>query len=147
MFRALKFCIGAACLALAGCASYPKDDVAQMRFVEAAGVKTHVETWGSGEPVLLIHGASSHIGTWRPTIVPMLSQTYLLAAYDRPGMGYTTDRPKGSDTLDLQAKVLVRRVNVGEQDTLRVGRLHPQTVKRVRDDRAPRFVGSRVEAR
>ncbi len=105
MFRTLKICIAAACLALAGCASYPKDDVAQMRFVEAAGVRTHVETWGSGEPVLLIHGASSHIGTWRPTIVPMLSQKYLVAAYDRPGMGYTTDRPAGSDTLELQAKV------------------------------------------
>ena len=39
MFRTLKICIAAACLALAGCASYPKDDVAQMRFVEAAGVR------------------------------------------------------------------------------------------------------------
>ena len=105
MMRAMKRLAVMALLALAGCASYPKDDVSQMRFVEAAGVRTHVASWGSGEPVLLIHGASSHIGTWRPTIVPMLSQSYLVAAYDRPGMGYTTDRPKGSDTLDLQAKV------------------------------------------
>ena len=105
MLRALKSLAVAAFVMLAGCSSYPKDDVSQMRFVEAAGVSTHVETWGSGEPVLLIHGASSHIGTWRPTIVPMLSPKYLVAAYDRPGMGYTTDRPKGSDTLELQAKV------------------------------------------
>lgn len=105
MLSTLKNLAAAALLALAGCASYPKDDVSQMRFVDAAGVSTHVETWGSGEPVLLIHGASSHIGTWRPTIVPMLSQHYLVAAYDRPGMGYTTERPKGSDTLELQAKV------------------------------------------
>ena len=76
-----------------------------MRFVEAAGVSTHVETWGNGPSVLLIHGASSHIGTWRPTIVPLLQNKYLVAAYDRPGMGYTTDRPAGSDTLELQAKV------------------------------------------
>ncbi|MEQ1607754.1 MAG: alpha/beta hydrolase [Hyphomonadaceae bacterium] len=76
-----------------------------MRFVEAAGVTTHVETWGAGDPVFLIHGASSHIGAWLPTIVPMLKEQFLVAAYDRPGMGYTTDRPKGSDTLEMQAKV------------------------------------------
>lgn len=86
-----------------------------MKFVEAAGVHTHVETWGpsngspsnggEAEPVFLIHGASSHIGTWKPTIVPMLKDEFRLAAYDRPGMGYTTDRPAGSDTLAMQAKV------------------------------------------
>jgi pimeloyl-ACP methyl ester carboxylesterase len=105
MLRALKLSFAACFLALAACAIYPKDGVSKMKFVEAAGVKTHVETWGKGEPVLLIHGASSHIGTWRPTIVPMLADTYLVAAYDRPGMGYTTDRPVGSDTLARQAKV------------------------------------------
>ena len=105
MLRTLAAATLAGCLALAACASYPRDDVAKMRFVEAAGVSTHVETWGAGAPVLLIHGASSHIGTWRPTIVPLLKDKYLVAAYDRPGMGYTTDRPAGSDTLEIQAKV------------------------------------------
>ncbi len=78
-----------------------------MRFVEAAGVSTHVETWGqgAGEPLLLIHGASSHIGTWEPTIVPMLKGEFLVAAYDRPGMGFTSERPAGSDTLAKQAAV------------------------------------------
>ncbi len=80
-----------------------------MRFVEAAGVSTHVETWGpaggTGEPLLLIHGASSHIGTWEPTIVPMLKGEFLVAAYDRPGMGFTSERPAGSDTLAKQAAV------------------------------------------
>ena len=76
-----------------------------MTFVEAAGISTHVEMWGpiSGAPLLLIHGAFSHIGTWEPTIVPMLKNEFLLAAYDRPGMGFTRDRPAGSDTLAKQA--------------------------------------------
>jgi len=81
-----------------------------MRFVEAAGVHTHVETWGAGDPVFLVHGASSHIGTWEPTIVPMLKDEFLVAAYDRPGMGYTTTRPPGSDTLALQAKVAAETI-------------------------------------
>lgn len=94
----------AAGLGLAACASYPSAG-SDMNFVEAAGVKTHIQTWGAGEPVFLIHGASSHIGTWEPTIVPMLKERYFVSAYDRPGMGYTTDRPQGADTLALQAQV------------------------------------------
>lgn len=104
MFRAFRLAAAAGLLASA-CSSIPEADVSKMRFVEAAGVSAHVETWGAGDPVFLIHGASSHIGTWEPTIVPLLKNEFLVAAYDRPGMGYTTDRPAGSDTLAVQAKV------------------------------------------
>jgi pimeloyl-ACP methyl ester carboxylesterase len=76
-----------------------------MKFVEAAGVHTHVAEWGSGEPVFLIHGASSDIGVWEPTIVPMLKDRFHVAAYDRPGMGFTDRRPADADRLDVQAKV------------------------------------------
>ncbi len=76
-----------------------------MKFVEAAGVKTHVESWGQGDPILLIHGASSHIGTWQPTIVPLLRDRFHVVAYDRPGMGFTQDRPQDADTLAVQARV------------------------------------------
>lgn len=76
-----------------------------MKFVEAADVATHVESWGSGEPILLIHGASSHIGTWRPTVIPMLRERFRVVAYDRPGMGHTEQRPAGADTLAVQARV------------------------------------------
>ena len=64
----------------------------------------------TGDPVFLIHGASSHIGTWEPTIIPMLRDEFQIAAYDRPGMGYTPDRPPGSDTLALQAKVAAETI-------------------------------------
>jgi len=105
MFRGFRHAAVAAGLAASACASIPEADVSKMRFVEAAGVTTHVQTWGAGDPVFLIHGASSHIGTWEPTVVPLLKDEFLVAAYDRPGMGYTADRPAGSDTLALQAKV------------------------------------------
>jgi pimeloyl-ACP methyl ester carboxylesterase len=35
----------------------------------------------------------------------MLKNEFLLAAYDRPGMGFTKERPAGSDTLTKQAAV------------------------------------------
>lgn len=93
-------------LGASACASNPEANDS-MKFVTAAGVSTHVETWGpiSGEPLLLIHGVSSHIGTWEPTIVPMLRDAFFVAAYDRPGMGFTKERPEGSDTLAKQAAV------------------------------------------
>jgi pimeloyl-ACP methyl ester carboxylesterase len=99
-----------AVLASAACASVPAADVSAMRFVDAAGVRTHVQQWGlkegeKGEPVFLIHGASSDMGVWQPTIIPRLQNRFLVSAYDRPGMGYTADRPGAANTLELQAKV------------------------------------------
>jgi pimeloyl-ACP methyl ester carboxylesterase len=98
-----------AALASAACASIPPADISAMRFVEAAGVHTHVQQWGlkegKGEPILLIHGASSDLGVWAPTIVPRLEGRFQLSAYDRPGMGYTTQRPADANTLAEQAKV------------------------------------------
>lgn len=76
-----------------------------MKFVEAAGVHTHVAEWGAGEDVFLIHGASSDIGVWEPTVVPLLKGRFHVAAYDRPGMGFTDQRPDDADKLDVQAKV------------------------------------------
>jgi len=81
--------------------------MSRMRFVDAAGVSTHVASRGpeAGKPLVLIHGASSHIGTWEPTIIPLLKDEFRLAAYDRPGMGFTSERPADSETLARQAEV------------------------------------------
>jgi len=75
------------------------------RFVEAAGIETHVAQWGTGDDLLLIHGASSDMGVFEPTIVPLLKDRFRLTAYDRPGMGFTSQRPPGADQLGVQAKV------------------------------------------
>jgi pimeloyl-ACP methyl ester carboxylesterase len=75
------------------------------RFVEAGGIQAHVAEWGAGDPVLLIHGASSDMGVWAPTIVPMLRDRFRVAAYDRPGMGFTAQRPPRAETLEAQSRV------------------------------------------
>jgi pimeloyl-ACP methyl ester carboxylesterase len=95
-----------AALAVAACANAPGPDAARMKFVEAEGVQVHVDAWGSGgPPVLLIHGASSDMGVWAPSVIPALSGRYQLTGYDRPGMGFTAERPPNADTLAVQAKV------------------------------------------
>lgn len=96
-----------AALASAACASIPPADVSTMSFVEAAGVHTHVQEWGpaTGQGILLIHGASSDLGVWEPSIVPALQDKYRLTAYDRPGLGYTEQRPANANTLAVQANI------------------------------------------
>lgn len=76
-----------------------------MKFVEAQGAQVHVDSWGSGPPVLLVHGASSDMGVWQPSVIPALSARYQVNGYDRPGMGFTAQRPPDADTLAVQAKV------------------------------------------
>lgn len=94
-----------AMLAAAACSTLPPADLPSMKFVEAEGVKVHVDSWGEGPPVFLIHGASSDMDVFKPTVIPLLKKRYFLAAYDRPGMGFTSERPPNAETLEVQAKI------------------------------------------
>lgn len=76
-----------------------------MRHIQARGVRTHIAQWGEGDDVLLIHGASSDMGVFAPTVVPLLSPHMKLTAYDRPGMGLTVERPRRAEKLDVQAGI------------------------------------------
>lgn len=89
----------------AACAAAPASDSAATRFVDAAGVRTHVGQWGEGDPLLLIHGASSDMAVFAPTVIPLLQGRHLVTAYDRPGMGFTAERPANAHALEVQAKV------------------------------------------
>lgn len=79
--------------------------MSEARYVEANGVSSRVAEWGAGPPILLIHGASSTLSVFEPTVAPLLSSTYRLVAYDRPGMGLSKERPANADTLKVQADV------------------------------------------
>ncbi len=76
-----------------------------MTHLNAGGVRTHAAQWGAGDDVLLIHGASSDMGVFEPTVIPLLQSRFRLTGYDRPGMGFTDDRPPDSERLASQAGV------------------------------------------
>lgn len=98
-------------------------DGAQPRYADVllpggTRLRTHVGMWGAAragtspdastgerQDVLLIHGGSSSIDVFRPSVIPGLSDRYRVAAYDRPGMGRTADRPPGAGRLRVQAEV------------------------------------------
>ncbi len=60
----------------------------------------HVETQGSGEPLLLIHGWGMHGGMWGQ-VAKQLSEYYTVHSVDLPGHGYSKlDTRFGANKLD-----------------------------------------------
>ncbi len=58
------------------------------RFVEAAGLKWHVQTLGQGPAILLIHGTGASTHSWR-RLMPLLARSFEVVAPDLPGHGFT----------------------------------------------------------
>ncbi|MEI7968248.1 MAG: alpha/beta fold hydrolase BchO [Betaproteobacteria bacterium] len=68
------------------------------RFVEAAGLRWHVQQLGSGPVVLLVHGTGAATHSWRD-LAPLLAREFTVIAVDLPGHGFT-DNP-GDARLSL----------------------------------------------
>lgn len=72
-------------------------------FVEVNGAKVHVITAGeTGQPVLMIHGASANAREYTFTLAPRLEENFRVLMADRPGHGYST-RPEDDEALGVQA--------------------------------------------
>jgi len=57
-------------------------------FVQAAGIRWHVQRMGQGPPLLLIHGTGAATHSWRG-LMPILAQQFAIVAPDLPGHGFT----------------------------------------------------------
>jgi magnesium chelatase accessory protein len=68
------------------------------RFVEAPGLRWHVQQMGSGPVLLLLHGTGASTHSWR-SLVPLLARQFTIVAPDLPGHGFT-ERPR-PDGLSL----------------------------------------------
>ena len=62
---------------------------ATSRFVEAAGLRWHVQTAGTGPVVLLVHGTAASTHSWRD-VTAALEARATVVAMDLPGHGFTT---------------------------------------------------------
>lgn len=58
------------------------------RFVEAGGLRWHVQVMGSGPVALLLHGTGAATHSWRD-FAPLLSRQFKVVAPDLPGHGFT----------------------------------------------------------
>jgi len=83
------------------------------RFVDAAGLRWHVQIAGAGPVVLLLHGTGASTHSWAE-LLPMLAARFTVVAPDLPGHAFT-DAGQHSDALSLPG--MARRV-AGLMDAL-----------------------------
>lgn len=69
------------------------------RFVEAGGLRWHVQVAGAGPALLLLHGTGASTHSFRD-LSPLLAQRFTVIAPDLPGHGFTT-RPADPSRLSL----------------------------------------------
>jgi magnesium chelatase accessory protein len=58
------------------------------RFVEAGGIRWHVQQAGNGPAMLLIHGTGASTHSWRD-LIPLLAEHHEVLALDLPGHAFT----------------------------------------------------------
>lgn len=58
------------------------------RFVEAGGLRWHVQVLGEGSPVLLVHGTGASSHSWR-AVAPLLADRFTVVMPDLPGHGFS----------------------------------------------------------
>jgi magnesium chelatase accessory protein len=68
------------------------------RFVEAAGLRWHVQVMGEGPVLLLLHGTGASTHSWR-AVMPKLAPHFTVVAPDLPGHAFTNPTPKQSLSL------------------------------------------------
>ncbi|HLG81974.1 MAG TPA: alpha/beta fold hydrolase BchO [Bradyrhizobium sp.] len=80
-------------------------------FVQAAGIRWHVQRMGQGPPLLLIHGTGAATHSWRG-LMPMLAQQFAIVAPDLPGHGFTQSPPAHRLSLPGMASDLSQLLRV-----------------------------------
>ena len=68
------------------------------RFVDAVGLRWHLQLRGRGPDVVLLHGTGASSHSWVP-LAPLLEQRFRLIAIDLPGQGFTGMAPTSQCTL------------------------------------------------
>lgn len=75
------------------------------KLLTVEGLQLHVVEKGSGQPVVLIHGAFGALQDYTATITDKLSRKFRVIAIDRPGHGYSEAPPDGH-YLITQARLI-----------------------------------------
>jgi len=68
------------------------------QFIEASGIRWHVQIMGEGPPLLLVHGTGASTHSWRD-VMPLLASSFKTLAFDLPGHGFTAAAPAGASSV------------------------------------------------
>ncbi len=90
-------------------------------FVEAGGLRWHVQVMGSGPVVLLVHGTGAATHSWRD-LAPLLARHFTVVAPDIPGHGFTESPPAFRLSLPGMADAIASLLaDMGMKPDLAVG--------------------------
>lgn len=91
------------------------------RFIEAGGLRWHVQVMGQGPALLLLHGTGASTHSWRD-VMPRLAPHFTLIAPDLPGHAFSNPAPKQSLSLPgMAAAVAVLLRTLGLQPVRAAG--------------------------
>ena len=97
--------------ALSACAPRPSGNArpsgaAEGNLVEVRGTDLYFERFGSGPPIVLLHGASGNLRDWTLGPAQAFAQNRTVIAFDRPGHGLSGWPDQGGETLQVQATLM-----------------------------------------
>jgi pimeloyl-ACP methyl ester carboxylesterase len=115
----------------------------QGKYVEVNGLKMYYEIHGTGQPLVLLHGAFSAIGTSFGKLLPELAKTRQVIAFELQGHGHTADidRPLNYEQMADDTAAALRQIGINQADffgysmgsavALQVAIRHPEMVRKL----------------
>ena len=113
------------------------------RYASVNGLNMYYEIYGSGEPLVLLHGAFSAIGTSFGNVLPDLAKTRQVIAFEMQAHGRTADidRPLSLEQMAEDTVAALRQLGIEEADffgysmgagvALQVVIRHPNVVRKL----------------
>ena len=114
------------------------------KYAEINGLQMYYEIYGSGSPLVLIHGAASTIQTTFGRLIPELSKTYQIIAVELQAHGHSDNRDGRPITFEQDAEDVVgllKQLHIGQADffgfsnggttALEIAIHHPAIVKKL----------------
>src|SRR5215207_4730291 len=95
-----------------------KETTPQTGYAPVNGLRMYYEIHGSGEPLVLLHGAFGAIDLWGP-ILTTLAETHQVIAVELQGHGHTADiidRPLGYEQMADDVAALLEHLGIEKAD-------------------------------
>lgn len=115
----------------------------QGQYVNVNGLKMYYEIHGEGQPLVLLHGAFSAIGTSFGKLLPDLAKTRQVIAFELQGHGHTADidRPLSYEQMADDTAAALQQLGIKQADffgysmgsavALQVAIRHPEMVRKL----------------
>ncbi|HEX5549128.1 MAG TPA: alpha/beta hydrolase [Ktedonobacterales bacterium] len=94
------------------------DMLAECGYAPVNGLEMYYEIYGSGQPLVLLHGNLSTIGTSFGQMIPLLAATRRVIAIEQQGHGHTADidRPFSIGQWTQDTAALLRHLGIEQAD-------------------------------